>query len=93
LGPERLTCKPKKLAVTESTLHLHWLPPESTIEWMKTHGAQFLIELYDYDAKSLKQAHTLFEPEPVGILCIADCTPVTRRQGSWVSCSTTSSSA
>jgi hypothetical protein len=57
LVQERLACKPKKLAVTETTLHLHWLPPQSTIEQMKKDNAQFLIELYVKlgDTKSLKE--------------------------------------
>ena len=53
--PERLMVKPKKLAVTENTLHLHWLPPESTIDHMRVHEAQFLIELHDHETKTLLQ--------------------------------------
>jgi len=45
--PEKTACKPKKLAVTEATLHLHWVSEPTVIEKMEEMGASFVIELWN----------------------------------------------
>ena len=87
----RLACKPKKLAVTEDTLHLHWVPDPTVIEQMKKMDESFAIELWNWadgkrgSRKEVMPARPARPAGPLGLgLLIRFLLPLFRPR-SWVS--------